>query len=216
VQATRTLDRSVGGLGVGLTLVRALVEMHGGTVAVHSAGEGKGAEFLVRLPLAAAPVHVTGPARRGRALPRPGARVVVVEDNADSREVLCALIERAGFECRTAASGIAGLELIDEFAPDVVILDLGLPELDGFEVARRVRANPRHVGIQLIALTGYGQAADRAAAIQAGFDQHVVKPVVAERLLELLADVLGPSPVPDDPARPAAGAADALGAAPAD
>jgi two-component system CheB/CheR fusion protein len=112
--------------------------------------------------------------------------VVVVEDNADSREMLCVLLERAGFECRAAETGTTALALIDEVAPHVVILDVGLPGIDGFEIARRIRASDRHAGVRLIALTGYGQHTDRAAAWQAGFDVHLVKPVDTVRLLEIL------------------------------
>jgi DNA-binding response OmpR family regulator len=118
---------------------------------------------------------------RGRSL-----RVVVVEDNADSREMLCVLLERSGIECQAAESGMAALPLIDAFSPDVVILDLGLPGMDGFELARRVRAGARHAAVRLVALTGYGQATDRAAARAAGVDVHIVKPVDPERLLMLL------------------------------
>jgi two-component system CheB/CheR fusion protein len=116
---------------------------------------------------------------------------VVVEDNADSREMLCALLERAGFEWRAADTGTAALTVIDEFAPHVVILDVGLPGIDGFEIARRMRASARHAGVRLIALTGYGQAGDRAAARDAGFDVHLVKPVDTDRLLEILLDERG-------------------------
>jgi two-component system CheB/CheR fusion protein len=189
VQSTRTLDRAGGGLGLGLTLVRSLVTMHGGTVTAHSEGEGRGSEFTVRLPLVAGPREAPATERR-RPLAPPTARrrVVVVEDNADSREMLCALLERAGFECRAADTGTAALSVIDEFAPHVVILDVGLPGIDGFEIARRLRASARHAGLRLIALTGYGQAGDRAAAQDAGFDVHLVKPVDTDRLLEILLD----------------------------
>jgi two-component system, chemotaxis family, CheB/CheR fusion protein len=186
VQSSRTLDRAGGGLGLGLTLVRSLVTMHGGSVSAHSAGEGQGAEFVVRLPFATAP----SPEDRTRRLePRPvptDTRVVVVEDNADSRDMLCELLRQAGVECQAAESGAAALGLIDVWRPNVVILDLGLPGMDGFEIARRLRGSGRHAGIRLIALTGYGQAADRAAAHEAGFDVHLVKPVNGDHLLTLL------------------------------
>jgi two-component system CheB/CheR fusion protein len=187
VQSSRTLDRAAGGLGVGLTLVRSLVAMHGGSIEAHSEGEGKGSEFVVRLPL------VTGAQPRDESSPRlrpsvhAGARIVVVEDNPDSREMLCELLKRAGFECTTADNGPAALQLIDEVCPEIAILDVGLPEMDGFELARRLRANPRHAQLILIALTGYGRAEDRKASREAGFDEHLVKPVHAEQLLQLLA-----------------------------
>ncbi len=187
VQSRRTLDRAEGGLGVGLTLVRGLVTKHGGTVTAISDGEGKGAEFVVRLPLTSLPPERDAEPRASGIALLPGSRVVVIEDNADSREVLCALLTHAGFDCRSSDNGVAGLALIDEFQPLAAIVDIGLPELDGLELARRVRASGKHQGIYLIALTGYGQRADRELALQAGFDAHVVKPVdlaLLRRLLE--------------------------------
>jgi two-component system CheB/CheR fusion protein len=189
VQSSRTLDRAAGGLGVGLTLVRSLVGMHGGTVLARSDGEGRGSEFVVRLPLAAGGVAPAPAAPRRRSL-RDSAKVVIVEDNTDSRELLCQLLEQAGFECRAADSGVVALALAEEFRPDFAILDLGLPGMDGFEVARRLRADPRHASVCLIALTGYGQASDRVTAREAGFDEHLVKPVQGEQLLTLLAGKL--------------------------
>jgi len=205
VQSSRTLDRAGGGLGLGLTLVRSLVTMHGGTVSVHSDGEGAGSEFVVRLPLATAPRPDEPPAPRERvALPPRPTKVLVVEDNTDSREMLCELLKGAGFECWAVETGTAGLALMDTVRPDVVILDVGLPEVDGYEVARRIRAIPEHARVCLIAVTGYGQAADRAASREAGFDVHLVKPVHAEQLLRLLSaetrDPDGPAPGRDVPA----------------
>jgi two-component system CheB/CheR fusion protein len=115
---------------------------------------------------------------------------VVVEDNADSREMLCEILRTAGFECRAADTGAAGLALMDAVRPNIVILDVGLPEMDGFQIARHIRNNPKYADVCLIALTGYGQAADRAASRAAGFDVHLVKPVHAEQLLELLRNSL--------------------------
>jgi two-component system CheB/CheR fusion protein len=191
VQSARTLDRSAGGLGVGLTLVRSLVTMHGGTVTARSEGEGRGSEFIVRLPLTRQAAVEEPPPPRRRLPAAEAARVLVVEDNTDSRELLCELIEQSGFECRAAGGGVSALALVDEFRPDVAILDLGLPGMDGLEVARRIRADGRHGRIVLIALTGYGQAADRAAARDAGFDEHLVKPVQGDQLLALLARMRG-------------------------
>jgi two-component system CheB/CheR fusion protein len=116
-----------------------------------------------------------------------GASVLVVEDNADSRDLLCLVLQQAGLTCHAADSGTAALALVDELSPDIVILDVGLPRMDGFEVARRIRANPRHGRVCLIAVTGYGQAADRAASREAGFDEHFVKPVDPDQLLGLIA-----------------------------
>jgi two-component system CheB/CheR fusion protein len=188
VQSQRTLDRSAGGIGVGLTLVKSLVTMHGGTVSAHSDGENKGTEMVFRLPLAdAAQVRATERAER-RPLPRE-LRVLVVEDNEDTRVLLCELLEDAGFRCASASNGVAALEQILKGRPAIAILDVGLPEMDGFEVARRVRADPSNEGTYLIALTGYGRESDREATRKAGFDEHLVKPVRPNHLLELLASL---------------------------
>jgi two-component system CheB/CheR fusion protein len=187
VQAKRTLDRSEGGLGVGLTLVRALVRKHGGSVTARSEGEGKGSEFEVRLPrVAAAPeVAVVNPApKKGR--PPGELRVLVVEDNPDTRVMVCEILEMAGFDCQTAESSLKGLKLIDSFHPDVAIVDIGLPEIDGLEFARRVRSNGANARIYMIAFTGYGQREDRLETARAGFDLHLVKPVDPTQLIQLL------------------------------
>jgi two-component system, chemotaxis family, CheB/CheR fusion protein len=188
VQSRRTLDRSAGGLGVGLTLVRSLVVMHGGMVTVHSEGEDKGSEFVVRLPLtrkaALEEPAIRSPRPRRRL--REGSAIVIVEDSTDSRDLLCELLSMQGFECHAAENGAAGLTLIDKVRPAVAILDVGLPEMDGFELARRLRSNPEHADIFLIALTGYGQMTDRAASKRAGFDEHLVKPVNVDELLRFL------------------------------
>jgi two-component system CheB/CheR fusion protein len=201
VQSSRTLDRSGGGLGVGLTLVRALVDMHGGRVTVTSDGEGKGSEFVVRLPVTTKVPHTDVAAaapQRSRSLRRPGTKVVVVEDSADSRDLLCEVLAQHGLECATAESGRAALDLIDRVRPEIVILDVGLPEMDGFEVARRLRGNPEHAGVFLIGLTGYGQASDRTAGREAGFDEHLVKPVNVEELLRLLGTPAGTTSEDDE------------------
>jgi two-component system, chemotaxis family, CheB/CheR fusion protein len=196
VQSKRTLDRSEGGLGVGLTLVRGLVDMHGGTVTAQSDGEGKGSEFVVRLPFAdsidAAPIHP----RPSFRLPR-GAMVVVVEDNEDNRQTLCELLELAGFRCRSAGDGVSALALIGEARPDAAVIDIGLPGMDGLELARRLRDQPERARMYLVALSGYGQPSDRMNALRAGFDEHLVKPVNSDRLLALLGGV---SPEEETPA----------------
>ncbi len=188
VQSRRTLDRARGGLGIGLTLVRGLVTKHGGTVTARSDGEGKGSEFVVRLPLAT-PQGVSAldeqhPASKPL-LPR-GSKVVIIEDNADSREMLCDLLTDAGFDCKSSDNGAAGLGLIEEFEPAVAIVDIGLPGIDGLELARRVRAAAKNPNLYLIALTGYGQRADRILALEAGFNEHVVKPIDFAHLERLL------------------------------
>ncbi|MBA3456664.1 MAG: response regulator, partial [Deltaproteobacteria bacterium] len=168
----------------GLTLARSLIDMHGGTVEASSGGEGKGSLFTVRLPLTTKDVDESTVLLRRKA-PATGTRVALIEDNDDSREMMCALLTRAGFECRTAADGLEALTLIDDFAPHAAVVDVGLPGIDGFEVARRVRAKLQHRGVTLIALTGYGQQSDRATAIEAGFDAHLVKPVRIDQLLAI-------------------------------
>lgn len=186
VQSHRTLDRADGGLGVGLTLVRALVDQHGGTVSAHSEGTGKGSEFVVSLPLSTGAAEETRPMGGRRSPPGRGAKVVVVEDNDDSRNMLTTYLEHAGFPCLSARTGVEGLELVDRARPDVAIVDLGLPEMDGLELARRMRGDPRYANTYLIALTGYGQPADRAAVRGAGFDEHMVKPVDLDELVSRL------------------------------
>ena len=187
VQGRHTDSQSQGGLGVGLTLVRGLVERHGGTVAAHSAGEGLGSEFTVRLPLSeGAPASIPAPENKPTTAATGPLRVVVVEDNDDSRMMMCELLELSGFECRTAATGKVGLEVIREVRPDVALVDIGLPELDGLEVARLVRQEQGSEQLLMIALTGYGQREDREAARRAGFDTHLVKPVNFDALLGIL------------------------------
>ena len=194
VQGERTLDRAQGGLGIGLTLTRALVEMHGGTVEARSAGAGRGATFTIRLPRIPA---LASPARAAAApaahAPR---RILVVEDNEDAREMLRAQLVRDGHEVHAAADGPAGLELAAAVRPDVVLIDVGLPGLDGYEVARRIRAAAWGRSMRLVALTGYGQADDRRQALEAGCDAHVTKPVLPDRLAEVIAGASGPRSAP--------------------
>jgi signal transduction histidine kinase len=187
VQGERTLDRAQGGLGIGLTLTRALVEMHGGTVEARSAGAGRGATFSIRLPripAPAAPARAAAPAAAAHA-PR---RILIVEDNDDAREMLRAQLERDGHEVHAAADGPAGLATAAEVRPDIVLIDVGLPGLNGYEVARRIRAQPWGRSMRLVALTGYGRTDDRRQALEAGCDLHETKPVLPERLAEIIAD----------------------------
>jgi signal transduction histidine kinase len=183
VQGERSLDRTEGGLGIGLTLVRRLVELHGGRVEVHSGGRGQGSEFVVRLPLLAPHQEdAEAPARSGRS----ALRVLVIEDNPDAREALQMLLELEGHEVETAADGAVGVELAGRFHPDLVLLDIGLPGENGYEVARRFAAHPARSRMRLVALTGYGQESDRRRSREAGFDLHLVKPLELARLRELL------------------------------
>jgi CheY-like chemotaxis protein len=186
VQESPTLDRQQGGLGLGLTLVRRLVEMHGGTVEARSGDGLGGTEIIVRLPLTApddvAP-KVVAPAAAQSARPR---RVLVVEDNPDVRTMLVYLLKRDGHEVRAVGDGPEALTAAEEFLPEIVLLDLGLPGMDGYEVARRLRASSRTAEALLVALTGYGQAEDREKAYAAGFDQHLLKPAEPAEVRELI------------------------------
>jgi PAS domain S-box-containing protein len=188
-QAERSLDRSQGGLGIGLALVQRLVEMHGGKVAVYSA-LGHGSEFVVRLPivLTAEPQSPTSPAEKPRPT-GPSLRVLVVDDNVDTAQSLTMLLRVAGHDVRTAFDGPTALEAALSCQPRVVLLDIGLPGLDGYEVAERLREQPAFRNSVLIAITGYGQESDRQRSRQAGFDYHLVKPVDFARVKEILATV---------------------------
>jgi signal transduction histidine kinase len=185
-QVDRWHRRTQGGLGIGLTLVRTLVTLHGGRVEARSEGLGAGSEFLVDLPLA------TGAAASARAegigAPRnfPPRRILVVDDNLDAGEMLRALLTALGATVRKVHSGRGALEAMDSFKPDTVLLDIGMPDMDGYEVARRIRATPAHCGVLLVAVTGWGQEQDQRRSMEAGFDHHVVKPLDIDRLEDLL------------------------------
>jgi CheY-like chemotaxis protein/two-component sensor histidine kinase len=190
VQGAQMLDRQSGGLGLGLTIVKTLVHMHRGSVTAHSDGAGHGARFVVRLPRAApAAAAAEAPDTARNAAPRRG-RVLVVDDNVDAAETLAALLENEGYELRTARDGTAAFHALESFGADVAILDIGLPLMSGYEVARTLRGDPRFTHLRLIALTGYGREPDRQRALQSGFDEHLVKPVAAERLLDVIARLL--------------------------
>jgi PAS domain S-box-containing protein len=196
VQGDRSLDRSEGGLGIGLTLVHRLLALHGGTITAHSAGPGHGSEFVVRLPLAKGPVaEASGPSPakvakvRARRL-----RVLVVDDNQDATESLSMLLGLWGHDVTTAKDGAAALDSARREHPDVILLDIGLPGIDGYEVARRIRAAEDTKRTVLVAMTGYGQAEDRQRAHEAGFALHLVKPVEPDalrRALEVVAQGAG-------------------------
>ncbi len=184
-QGERSLDRSGGGLGIGLALARRLVELHGGTLRATSAGRGRGSEFVLRLPRAAPVGAAPDPAEVEAATS--DRRVLVVDDNRDAADTLQALIAVLGrYRVSVAYDGLEALRAAESSAPDVVLLDIGLPEMDGFEVARRMRADPRLGDTLLVALTGYGSEQDRAASRAVGFDLHCVKPVTAADLRWIL------------------------------
>jgi CheY-like chemotaxis protein len=180
----RSTRRSQGGLGIGLTLVKSLVQMHGGSVEARSEGPGLGSEFIVRLPLlneAALPQE-----SQRRIQPLPQRRILIVDDSRDGGESLAMLLRVLGAEVALAHSGRQALERVASFNPDVVLLDIGMPGMDGYEVARRIRANPAHRNMQLIALTGWGQDEDRQRSAAAGFNHHLVKPADVDKLRQLL------------------------------
>ena len=186
-QGDRSLDRSEGGLGIGLTLVRRLVEMHGGSVEAYSEGPGLGSEFLVRLPLLTVPQELPGgetaelPQQKG---PR---RVLLIDDNRDAAESMTVLLELWGHEVRIAYNGPDALALAAEFRPDAALLDIGLPGMTGYEVAQRLRELPGWQDVMLVAVTGYGQDEDLRRSREAGFDHHLTKPVEPVMLQSLLA-----------------------------
>jgi signal transduction histidine kinase len=194
-QGERTPDRSQGGLGIGLTLVRRLVELHGGTVQAFSEGLGKGSEFVVRLPT----VPSRGEGREARSekeeesvlashasSPAPRRRILIVDDNRDSTESLATLLQMLGHEVQTAYEGETGLRMAVQFSPDIILLDIGLPRLSGLEVARRIRQDLGLGDAFLIAMTGYGQEEDKRRSQEAGFNAHLVKPVDFSELQTLL------------------------------
>jgi CheY-like chemotaxis protein len=173
------------GLGIGLTLVRSLVQMHGGTVTAASEGLGKGSEFTFRLPLVQVPATATRPAAPRRR-PVLGIRVLVVDDNRDAADSMGLLLKRAGAEVEVVHDGCQALSSVERFHPAVVLLDIGMPGMDGYEVARRIREQPTLHDVMLIALTGWGQADDRRRSLSAGFDHHLTKPAGLEALRALL------------------------------
>jgi CheY-like chemotaxis protein len=183
-QVERADHAAQGGLGIGLTLVKRLLQMHGGSIEAHSAGAGQGSEFIVQLPTVDAPMHIETPPRPARA---PSARcVLVVDDNTDSAESLALLLEMSGHQVFTAHDGEAAIHAAAAHRPDVVLLDIGLPKRNGYDVCRHIRAQPWGPDITLVALTGWGQETDRRRSREAGFDGHLVKPVEPDALLELM------------------------------
>ncbi len=192
-QVTPALERSQGGLGIGLALVRGLVELHGGRVEAHSAGAGRGSEFTVRLPAVEAP---------GQARPEPGAdgekpgagpkyRILVADDLRDSVDSLALMLRLAGHDVQTAHDGLEAVQAAATSRPDVVLLDIGMPRMNGYEAARHIRQQPWGKDLVLVAVTGWGQEEDRRRTFEAGFNRHLTKPVEPAVLEKLLAE-LGP------------------------
>ena len=188
-QADRTGGRSRGGLGIGLSLVKRIVEIHGGTVTAHSEGLGLGCEFVVRLPAVEATraiVHTRHAAANGSAARR---KILVVDDNEDAAESLAALLSMRGHETYLAHDGPEALQQAERFQPDVIFLDIGMPTLDGLETARLIRQQPWGQQMVLVALTGWGQTEDRRRSRDAGFNHHLVKPADPAVVEELLSSI---------------------------
>jgi CheY-like chemotaxis protein len=187
-QADHSLARSQGGLGVGLTLARRLVELHGGTLTATSAGLGQGSEFCIRLPVLPTTVaEIDTRAERAAALDGPPRRVLVVDDNADAADSAAMLLRLSGHQVEVAHDGHSALEAARAFRPEIVLLDIGLPGMNGYEVARELRSRPENRGLVLAAVTGYGQDEDRRRAHEAGFDYHLTKPLAPGVLTSFIA-----------------------------
>jgi CheY-like chemotaxis protein len=190
VQGERSYDRAQGGLGIGLALVKSLVEQHGGHIGAASGGHGAGSEFTVRLPRARGVAPAQESSRHGNTAQSRALDILIVDDNADAADTLSMYLDSVGHRSHVAYEGHRGLALAEKAAPDVLLLDIGLPDLDGYQLAQRIRALPRTAHATLIALTGYGQDADRERSIAAGFDHHLTKPVDVEALVRLLTNEL--------------------------
>jgi CheY-like chemotaxis protein/anti-sigma regulatory factor (Ser/Thr protein kinase) len=188
-QERQPLDRAPGGLGLGLSIVRSLVELHGGTIQAHSDGVGRGSEFTMRLPAAGAgergPAHDRSTSAAARPA-RTGRRILVVDDNVDAARLTAEALEVVGHDTRVAFDGPAALQVAGTFRPEVALLDLGLPLMDGYELARQLVALEPGGGLLLIAVTGYGQASDHERTKAAGFHAHIVKPVDFAQLIDVL------------------------------
>jgi CheY-like chemotaxis protein/two-component sensor histidine kinase len=186
VQIDRDAGHSNGGLGIGLTLVKRLVEMHGGSVEASSQGRDLGSRFVVRLPAMVEPAGIAVEPLPNQPGTRASRRILVVDDNEDAAVTLAMLLELNGHQTFVAHDGPAALEAANQVGPDLVLLDIGLPTMDGHEVCRRLRAQPRGANMRVVALTGWGQDADRRRSREAGFDGHLAKPVVYEDLASLI------------------------------
>ena len=197
-QGEQSIDRRAGGLGLGLAIVKALVELHGGTVSASSKGANQGSTFTIRLPKGdGKPAIAAGPEVKSIRSARRNARILVVDDNADAAETLAMLLRSAGYDVRTAAEAEAALAVIESWRPELAVLDIGLPGMNGYKLANRIRSNWQTADLKLIALTGYGRESDSDNALKSGFDVHLAKPAEAGRFLDEVAKLLGDA---DDPA----------------
>jgi CheY-like chemotaxis protein/anti-sigma regulatory factor (Ser/Thr protein kinase) len=194
VQSDRTLDRAQGGLGVGLAVVKRLVEMHQGEVTARSEGLGRGSTFEIRLPRVARPAPMSDIGEPFKSEPR---RILIVDDNRDAADSLGLLLKFSGHDTRVVYNGKDALASVESFKPDVAVLDIGLPDMDGYELARQIRRMPQSKPLRLIALTGYGQVEDQQRAYAAGFDGHLIKPVTSDALEHAMAGT--PHAVPSGP-----------------
>jgi CheY-like chemotaxis protein/two-component sensor histidine kinase len=188
-QLTPALERSQGGLGIGLALVQGLVKLHGGTITAHSEGDGKGSEFIVRLPISNSAAEAPDAAGSSTNLIAESKCILVVDDNIDAAESLALLLELSGHKTKTAHNGMSGLELAEHFKPEVILLDIGLPDINGYEVAQQIRQQPWGANMFLIAATGWGQDKDKELAASAGFDKHLTKPIDFQQLNLLLQNI---------------------------
>jgi CheY-like chemotaxis protein len=190
-QLKPALERSRGGLGIGLSLSRALVEMHGGRIEASSAGVGEGSTFVIHLPIVHHAGDAVAPADTETAIVggRSGRRVLVVDDNADAASTLATMLSLHGFETRLAFGGKDGLRIAEEWQPDVAVIDIGMPQLNGYELCRLIREQPWGERMLMIACTGWGQNDDRERARAAGFDVHLVKPIKPDELVHVISGV---------------------------
>jgi len=188
-QVDQSLEKSQGGLGIGLALAKRLVEMHGGSVAARSEGPGKGSEFIVSLPVVVDAFAPQIPRAAHEPTDTPSLRILIVDDNRDGADSLASMLRIMNHDVRTAYDGMVGVEEADAFRPDVIVFDIGLPTLNGYEASRHVRAQSWGQGIVLVAMTGWGQDEDRRRSAEAGFDHHLVKPVDPHTLMQVLAGV---------------------------
>jgi CheY-like chemotaxis protein len=187
-QVDRSLERTEGGLGIGLALVKGLTEAHGGRVEARSEGVGQGSSFIVRLPVSQGSAAPDQSGQHDDATSGPKHRILVVDDNRDGAASLAMLLTVMGNETRIAHDGIAGVEMAEAFRPDLIVLDIGLPRLNGYDACRRIRQQPWAKNVVIVAATGWGRNEDRRLSREAGFDHHLVKPVDAAEVIQLLAE----------------------------